>query len=496
MKSFLEPLNLAPYRALLKEQGFDDPDDFGNMSASDVDTMAAALSAGGMKPGHVLKLSRTINELRKPAGEPSTPPAVSAGSAAPSAQSLTAAAAALLGAATSASATGAHAAKVETWRASCGGNLLFGRSNPTLVLTPYQKEVRSHTGTALTRPTSDSVGALSHHHHHHPRDRAQMNKAADKMLSEQPSTHARLVSFRGSSVQLQPLIEACKVLVAGEYDFAKKKGSRAGGLAGAAGYRGGPSGGPPINDDSSPAHSNNAPGKRTAVAGNLKLLRLAQIPRLLEANATEYALQVSRRDDAAKRNQIAEALAASDRLRDLSTEERALQDEQLSLQRSMGKAKYDKSRADSTQAVLGAGESPLSVPKVTPEALGPEVSAAELELVQSLERQLQFTEPFSREATSHGRLRVSPLGGLQLDEYAYAESVMCRLRGHEPRAGCPCSFRIQCATQLKKVSGGRMMLSDLWNAVSDAKKPNAQVAAAHARPRHHHLATARTQPCL
>ena len=77
MKSFLEPLNLAPYRALLKEQGFDDPDDFGNMSASDVDTMAAALSAGGMKPGHVLKLSRTINELRKPAGEPSTPPAVS-----------------------------------------------------------------------------------------------------------------------------------------------------------------------------------------------------------------------------------------------------------------------------------------------------------------------------------------------------------------------------------------------------------------------------------
>ena len=252
VRSFLEPLNLVPYRALLKEQGFDDPDDFGNMSASDVDTMAAALSAGGMKPGHVLKLSRKINELRKPAGEPSTPPAVPAGSAAPSAQSLTAAAAALLGAATSTSATGAHPAKVETWRASCGGNLLFGRSNPTLVLTPYQKEVRSHTGTALTRPTSDSVGALSHHHHHHPRDRAQMNKAADKMLSEQPSTHAGLVSFRGSGVQLQPLIEACKVLVAGEYDFAKKKGSRAGGLAGAAGYRGGPSEGPPISDDSSP----------------------------------------------------------------------------------------------------------------------------------------------------------------------------------------------------------------------------------------------------
>ena len=78
------------------------------------------------------------------------------------------------------------------------------------MLTPYQKEVRSHTGTALTRPTPDSVGALSHHH---PRDRAQMNKAADKMLSEQPSTHAGLVSFRGASVQLQPLIEACKVLV-------------------------------------------------------------------------------------------------------------------------------------------------------------------------------------------------------------------------------------------------------------------------------------------
>ena len=58
VRSFLEPLNLVPYRALLKEQGFDDPDDFGNMSASDVDTMAAALSAGGMKPGHVLKLSQ------------------------------------------------------------------------------------------------------------------------------------------------------------------------------------------------------------------------------------------------------------------------------------------------------------------------------------------------------------------------------------------------------------------------------------------------------
>ena len=52
MKSFLEPLNFRRRTgALLKEQGFDDPDDFGNMSASDVDTMAAALSAGGMKPG-------------------------------------------------------------------------------------------------------------------------------------------------------------------------------------------------------------------------------------------------------------------------------------------------------------------------------------------------------------------------------------------------------------------------------------------------------------
>ena len=48
VRSFLEPLNLVPYRALLKEQGFDDPDDFGNMSASDVDTMAAALDVPGV----------------------------------------------------------------------------------------------------------------------------------------------------------------------------------------------------------------------------------------------------------------------------------------------------------------------------------------------------------------------------------------------------------------------------------------------------------------
>ena len=47
MKSFLEPLNLAPYRALLKEQGFEVRRPrrlWKHVSASDVDTMAASLS--------------------------------------------------------------------------------------------------------------------------------------------------------------------------------------------------------------------------------------------------------------------------------------------------------------------------------------------------------------------------------------------------------------------------------------------------------------------
>ena len=36
VKAFLSPLNLVEYRNLLKEQGYDDPSDYGNMTAQEV----------------------------------------------------------------------------------------------------------------------------------------------------------------------------------------------------------------------------------------------------------------------------------------------------------------------------------------------------------------------------------------------------------------------------------------------------------------------------
>ena len=50
VKAFLSPLNLVEYRNLLKEQGYDDPSDYGNMTAQEVEQMKAVLAAGGMKP--------------------------------------------------------------------------------------------------------------------------------------------------------------------------------------------------------------------------------------------------------------------------------------------------------------------------------------------------------------------------------------------------------------------------------------------------------------
>jgi hypothetical protein len=445
VKAFLDPLSLTAYRDLLKKHGYDEPADFGNMTSEEVEAMKDTLSKAGMKPGHLGKLARTINQLRPAAKDPHTPPP-SAGSAVPASPSLVATAATLVGAAAVIRGTEAHLAKVELWRSSCNGRLLFGRSNPSLALKPHQ---------------------------------IAMNEAADKLLREEPHTRAGLVSFRGSAVQLQPLIEVCNLVVAGTYDYAKKQGSRAGGLVGAAGFRGGPSAGPPISDgaprsEGLPA-ANNPKGQRTQVAGNLKMLRLAQLPKLLEANQKECELQVAKRDAAATKNQIAEAIEASSRLTALHTAERELQEEQLRLQKSFRKATYDNSRAASSQAVLGGGAVPSPVPKVTAETLGEGVSTSEIELVQRLERQLLETASFGREATSHGRLRISPLQDLDLDDYVYAEKQMCRMRAHEPKAGCQCSFLIQCATRLTKATSGRMLLSDLWSAVSDEKQPKAQV---------------------
>ena len=445
VKAFLDTLSLAPYRDLLKAHGYDEPADFGNMTSEEVEAMKDTLAKAGMKSGHLGRLARSINQLRPAAENPHTPPP-SAGSAVPAPPSLMAAAATLVGAATAIRGTEAHLARVERWRSSLNGRLLFGRSDPSLALKPHQ---------------------------------IAMNEAADKLLREEPHTRAVLVSFRGSVVQTQPLIEACNLVVAGTYDYTKKQGSRAGGLVGAVGFRGGPSAGPPISDgaprsEGSPA-ANNPKGQRTQVAGDLKMLRLAQIPKLLEANQTECKLQVAKRDAAALKNQIAEAIEAASRLTALHTAERELQEEQLRLQRSFRKATYDSSRAASSQAVLGDGAVPSPVPKVTAETLGAGISASELELVQLLEGQLLETASFGREATSHGRLRISPLQGLDLDDFVYAETQMCRMRAHEPKAGCQCSFLIQCATRLAKAAGGRMLLSDLWSAVSDTKQPKAQV---------------------
>ena len=72
VKAFLSPLNLLEYRDLLKEQGYDDPSDYGNMTAQEVEQMKAVLAAGGMKRGKVEPTARRVEaECRRddqPAG--------------------------------------------------------------------------------------------------------------------------------------------------------------------------------------------------------------------------------------------------------------------------------------------------------------------------------------------------------------------------------------------------------------------------------------------
>ena len=61
VKAFLSPLNLLEYRDLLKEQGYDDPSDYGNMTAQEVEQMKAVLATGGMKPrGKVEPTARRV----------------------------------------------------------------------------------------------------------------------------------------------------------------------------------------------------------------------------------------------------------------------------------------------------------------------------------------------------------------------------------------------------------------------------------------------------
>eukprot|EP00966_Prymnesium_polylepis_P326649 7382550-Prymnesium_polylepis.1 len=80
VKGFLEPLRLGEYRQVLKDAGYDDVDDFAAMDDAGVAGMQAALAAGGMKPGHLGKLLRVVNQLRT--NQHGSKPAVDAGAAA------------------------------------------------------------------------------------------------------------------------------------------------------------------------------------------------------------------------------------------------------------------------------------------------------------------------------------------------------------------------------------------------------------------------------
>ena len=317
-----------------------------------------------------------------------------------------------------------------------------------------------------------------------------MNAAALPLLEHDPT----LIHWDGSKTRTAALIEAAKVAANAVHDFAKPKGSRAGGVAGDAGHRAAPSsgalsvGGSSKLSLTSKATSSSSSGNLSRLTKALRTSELELLPAQILALSGKLKTADELADKLAKRGTIEdlrEAGAEREKICKLQHEVRppaaspahacppslahrllllvASSCSQMSckklqlkeLQLKEGKAKKDAARGQSLQVADAADAAAL--PEIT--ELNLPVALAERELCKSLADQARNTESFARANTTvaveGAALRVSPLQGLSLSEYMLAAKHL------QKEFQFDASYLIKACAALDK-EGGQMPLSQLW----------------------------------
>ena len=231
MDAFLAEINLAQHATILDKLGYDDPNDFAEFEASDLKKLETRCADEGMPPAHVDKIVRAVKKRSAMAAAaatasvtPAPAPALTsspltlphaapmAGLATPSPMAVVQQAALDVGQAARSLGETAHAEKVRGYIQDArrlnpdAPRLLYGVGNSQPLRMPYYTS---------------------------------MNAAALPLLEHDPT----LIHWDGSKARTAVLIAAAKVAANAVHDFAKPKGSRAGGVAGDAGHRAAPSSG-------------------------------------------------------------------------------------------------------------------------------------------------------------------------------------------------------------------------------------------------------------
>ena len=228
MDAFLAEINLAQHATILDKLGYDDPNDFAEFEASDLEKLETRCVSEGMPPAHVDKIVRAVKKRSAVAAvaatasvTPSRSPSLAlasspltpmAGLATPSPMAVVQQVALDVGQAARSLCDTAHAEKVRGYIQDAkrlnpdAPRLLYGVGHSEPLRMPY------HTS---------------------------MNAAALLLLEQ----HPKLIHWDGGRTRTATLIEAAKVAANAVHDVAKPKGSRAGGVAGDAGHRAAPSSG-------------------------------------------------------------------------------------------------------------------------------------------------------------------------------------------------------------------------------------------------------------
>ena len=253
--------------------------------------------------------------------------------------------------------------------------------------------------------------------------------------------------FEGKRPKVGDLQKAAGAEAAEGYGYAKKNGSRAGGAQGEAGKR------------AAPEKAAGGPARRPAVSvtPNQRDARLMLIPKLMSDLDDMISVLTKQKDEFIAASNSAAAITVINTLSEKRVERMALQEELRQLQAKGKKAAADKRRSAGEGALLEQ----LSTPEVSAANI-PAATTSELETVKLLADQLAVKDSFAKESTEIGRLRVSPIDGITLEEYVMAGRHLCSARGHSEKTVCPCNVLIRAATVLVKKRGERVSMRQLW----------------------------------
>lgn len=249
-----------------------------------------------------------------------------------------------------------------------------------------------------------------------------MNDAAKDALHRDPF----LVSFEGKKLKTGRLIEAVRPVVNANYHFKNKHGSRASGAAGLAGARSAASAessaasrGSAGGSSSSGSAGGSSASSRTRLTAVTRDLRVAELPPEISNHERAARDAVAARDAASLRGEHERALELSTR----ATAESSLAARKRAELRDLT-AKAEKAAKDSKRAARETDDASASTPTIFDHLWA---DSTLLGIAKSLAAQLEKKESFSRDKTTSpgGRLRVSPLTGVTLTDWALIRERFC-----------------------------------------------------------------------